>query len=301
MRGEIVQPEMPHEEARGEEQARLEHHGQSNRQAQDVDLLQLREVGLKEIDEYPVEMELRRQPHHCQHQQETAGEGAGARDARTHQTESGQSEMPEDQRVVEQRVEQHREAHHDQRGPRPRQRGRIVAQNLKGQRKRQTEGQRHYELRRRMCQLLGLAEQQQNRMRELQEHHQRHAYHQHRPEAHARDGAHVAARLRVGAQDVRYHRRHRRGRARAEQPAEIEHGVAQHRTGHRLLGKARQHQCVGRADRHLKQLRRNQRQRELQQLAALGDPRVQPVPRDADPGIGNIEFGYVGHDTDLSF
>ncbi len=301
MRRQNVLAEMAHDEVGGEEQQRLEQHGEADRQAQHVDLLQLRPVRRQRAYEDAVFVQLRRQAHDGQHRQEGEGERRRARDARSHESKSWRAEMAEDQRIVEQSVEEHRQRHHDQRRTRLGQSGRIIAQHLEAQAEGQAEAERHHEFARSLRQLGRLAEQDEDRLGAPQETHQRRRHHHHRPESHARDHAHVARVRRVGAQDMRDHRRHRRGRPASQDPAEIEQRVAQHGAGQRRGRESRQHGRVGHPDRHLRELGEDQRPGELQELAALGDPGVETMPRDPQAGMFEIEFGNIGHDTDLTF
>ena len=235
------------------------------------------------------------------HGAEAEAQRTGARRAGAGQSQARKSEMAEDQRIIAKRVEADRDKHDDQRRVRLRQRRRIVAQHLEPEREGQAKAQRYDKARRRVRQFGRLAERHQDVPREEHQHDQRHRHDEHGPQAHARDGPHARAIVRRVAQDVRNHRRHRRTGTHPDQPAEEEHGVAERRAGQRGLADMAQHQHVGRHDRHLRQLRDDQRAGQLHQLAGFSDPRVQAVPLNEHSGIGNIEFSNIGHGTDLLF
>ena len=84
-----------------------------------------------------------------------------------------------------------------------------------------------------------------------------------------------------------------RSRTGSDQPAEEEHGVAERGAGKRGLADVTQHEHVGGHDRHLRELRDNQRTGELHQLDDFGDPRVSAVALDEGSGFDGIEFGNI--------
>ncbi|MEJ0043422.1 MAG: hypothetical protein WDM81_14905 [Rhizomicrobium sp.] len=85
---------MAHDEVRGEEQQRLEQHGEPDRQAQHIDLPQLCPVWGRRIGEDAVSVQLRRQAHDRQHGEEGEGERRRARDARSHEPSRGTPKWP---------------------------------------------------------------------------------------------------------------------------------------------------------------------------------------------------------------
>jgi hypothetical protein len=212
--------------------------------------------------------------------------------ARPHQTQPRQAEMAEDQAVADDAVEHDRSQHDPQGRRRLAQGGGEAAQRLVAQGEGQADGQHRDEDSRVPRQLRRLSKVRQDPAGVEHDQHQRQGGQHGHPQPHAHSGAHAAAVPRPCAEDLGDHRGHRHARAAAEQPGEIEHGVADGRGGQGFPAQAAEQDHVGGHHRHLGQLRHGHRGGQHQQRLGLDEP-------GRSSQVGLVE-GQVGHGRGLS-
>ena len=221
--------ERAHHQGHGVEQHGLEDHRHADREAQTKDLVQF-DAG-RPVE--PAKGAVGAQHRGCldknDHAHKAEQRGEGGRQTRADDAQTRRAEMAENQCVAQKSVDPDARPHHPQTRARPAQRGGEVAQHQKTQRKRQAKGQHTEELPRRLGQGRILMQGQQDRPAEPHHPHHRDRDQRDGPQAHAQGRAHAAAVAGARTDDVRHHRRDRRGRSRAHQPGEEEHRIADRR------------------------------------------------------------------------
>ena len=239
--------------------------------------------------QHAVDPQLRRRLDDRQHRDEAEDRRQRCRQPRTHDAEPGRAEVTEDKGPAGQGVEQDRRRHHPQAGARLAQGVGEVAQHHRRQGERQAERQHGDEPAGVGRQRRLLAERQQERPGRPQHQHHRRRGEDDSPQTHPQRRAHAAPRARPHPKTMRDHRRHRRGRSAAHQPAEEVNGVSDRRRRQGALAQAAEEDDVGGHHRHLGELGRRQRTGERQQGARLYGP---------GPGVllsnGGVEYGGHG-------
>ena len=177
---------------------------------------------------------------------------------RPHDPHLGRAPMAEDQRIIHDHIDHDRADGHPQDDLRPFQRRKVGFQHHHQQGGKDAPA-RHGQIAAGLaCDLLGLAQHQQDRLGPDHQGHRQRAEQDRQPHGHARHTPHLLAlpaRFRLG-----HHRHHGPGEARSEQEQHEEHHPRQHLRRQRRHIVPPQHQRIRQRDRELRHMAQDQRQ-----------------------------------------